>query len=166
MHVVFVEPDQVYSEMEKENCLARVERLSRVLQTVELNQELRISDETETHYASAVIPNHKGIQIAFAEGQAPGPIRTVVAFGKTIIGFRTDNLHVEKIEFNESEIRDTQERNYLCRHVTGKLHKNDIRYVVMRIPRQMLDENHLTDEEKQEPNLPFIFRAFKIPQGE
>lgn len=162
LQISFEDPEKIYHEMEKSNCLARVERLSRVLEAVELDQELSISEETETHYANAVIPNNKGIQIAFAEGQAPGPVRTVVAFGKTIIGFKTDNLSVEEINFNESEIRDINERRYLCRHVTGKLRKVDIRYVVMRIPRQMMDDKHLTQEET--PDLPFVFRAFKIPQ--
>ena len=163
LHVSFEDPDEIYKDMERERCLARVERLSRVLETVELDHELPISAETETHYANAVIPNDKGIQLAFAEGQAPGPVRTIVSFGKTIIGFKTDSLSVEEIDFDDSEIRDNRERKYLCRHVTGKLHRKDILSVVMRIPRQMIDTKYLTDEENT-LELPFIFRAFKIPR--
>ncbi len=152
---------KIYENMRSENCLARVEQLSRVLETIELETPLAISDETESHYANAVIPLPEGMQIAFSEGQSPGPVRTVVGFGKTVIGFKTDNLSVSEIDFSGDNFRNQQERKFLCRHVTGNLKKEDIRYIVMRIPIGMMPETHLSEQEKTK-KLPFIFRSLKL----
>lgn len=153
--------NELYKSMQAENCLVRTERLSRVLETVELESPLVISDENEEHFANAVIPSIEGIKIALSEGLAPGPVRIMVGFGKTIIGFKTENVLVEEINFSESEIRDSAERKFLCRHVTGKLSKEDIRYIVMRIPSTLIQEKYLTDNEKtKKPK--FIFRGMAL----
>lgn len=151
----------LYKGMNSENCLVRVEQLSRVLRAVELNETLSISDKDESHYANAVLPIPAGIKIAFSEGQAPGPIRTAIGFGKTIIGFKTGNISVEEIEYTHSEIRDHAERKQICRHVVGDLRKEDIRYLVMRIPRHLLDDQHLSEKEKKSKT-PFVFRGLKM----
>jgi len=152
---------EIYKGMRSENCLARVERLSRVLETVELKTPLHISDEDETHYANAVIPLPEGIKIAFSEGQAPGPVRAVVGFGKTIIGFKTENLSVSEIDFEGNNFQNHGERKFLCRHVSGDLNKDDIRYIVIRIPTNLMPETHLSEEEKTK-KLPFIFRGLQL----
>ena len=153
--------NELYKGMQSEDCLVRVESLSRVLETMETSSPMKISDETESHYANAVIPDPRGIKIAFSEGQAPGPVRLAVGFGKTIIGFKSDNVSVEEIEFSESDIRDARERKYLCRHVVGELTREDIRFLVMRMPSSLLDEDHLTEEEKKRKD-PFIFRGARL----
>lgn len=155
----------IYKGMQNEDCLVRVESLSRVLETVELESPLKISDEHESHYANAVIPNPEGIKIALSEGQAPGPVRIMVGFGKTIIGFKADNILVEEVEFSESDIRDAKERKYLCRHVSGELIKKDIRYLVMRIPFSLLQDQFLTEDEKnKKPH--FVFRGMEFAKSE
>lgn len=158
----------IYEMMRQKQCLARVERLSRVLETIETGAPLHISDKDETHFANAVVPVSEGLKIAFAEGQAPGPVRLVVGFGKTIIGFKTDNLSVEEIEFEGDDmanLRDNSERKFLCRHVVGDLRKEDILSIVMRIPRHLMPEGSLTPKEI-ERKLPFITRGFKLPAAE
>jgi len=153
--------NSVYAGMKSENCLVRVETLSRVLETIELKTPLEISSDTESHYANAVIPEQEGLKLAFAEGQAPGPIRTMVAFGKTIIGFKTDHISVSEIDFSETDIRNVKERKYLCRHVVGDLEPEDIRFLVMRIPYKLILEKNLTEEEKTAGS-PFVFRCIKF----
>ncbi len=151
----------IYKNMYEEQCLARIEQLSRVLETVELNKPLAISDEHETHYANAVVPTAQGLKVAFSEGQAPGPVRTVVGFGKTLIGFKTEHITVEEVAFSESDIRNAEERRFLCRHVVGSLEKEDIRHLVMRIPAQLVSEGLLTDDEKKKKSS-FIFRGMQL----
>ncbi len=152
---------ELYKGMQSEDCLVRAERLSRVLETVEMESPMEISDEDERHYANAVIPTAEGIKIALSEGQAPGPVRIMVGFGKTIIGFKADNVSVSEVEFDESDIRDAQERKFVCRHVNGELTKEDIRYIVMRIPFSYVAPGYLTDEEKiRKPR--FVFRGTKL----
>lgn len=164
---VTIESDvsDLYKEMKKENCLARIDSLSRVLKTLEFDEPMPIGSEEETddHYANAVIPENEGIQLAFAEGQAPGPVRMLVGFGKTLIGFKTDHLEVKEINFNEDDPRDVAQRAYLCRHVSGELKKDDIKYVVMRIPKHMMPDNMVTDLEKDNiDKIKFLFRGFRI----
>jgi hypothetical protein len=108
-----------------------------------------------------VIPEDEGIRLALAEGQAPGPFRTMVSFGKTIVGFKTDHLEVAEVDFLDSNtsLRDENLRRYVCRHVVGNIEKEDIKYIVIRIPKNLLDEKHLTEEEKTEPDMTFVFRA-------
>ena len=151
----------LYDRMMADNCLVRVERLSRVLETVELTKPLRISDEDERHYANAVIPSPEGIKIALAEGQAPGPVRIMVGFGKTLVGFKTDHVSVSEVEFGESDIRDPRERRYITRHVVGELPPEDIHYIVIRLPSNLVGEECLSnDEKKMKPR--FIFRGLHL----
>jgi hypothetical protein len=116
------EVDTIYEDMKAENCLVRVEQLSRILETVELNKDLPIGHNAETHYANAVIPEEAGIKLALAEGQAPGPIRAIMSFGKSLIGFKTDNLEVSEVDFipDAAGIRDEQERKFVCRRNSYK----------------------------------------------
>ena len=158
------EVDTIYADMKKENCLVRVEQLSRILETIELNKDLPIGHNAETHYANAVIPEDAGIKLALAEGQAPGPIRAIMSFGKSLIGFKSENLSVSEVDFvpDAAGVRDEQERKYVCRHVEGTLHKEDIKFLVIRIPKHLLDEKHLSSEELEEKDFPFVFRATKF----
>jgi hypothetical protein len=151
----------LYAGMQSENCLARVDRLSRVLEALELKKPLVIAEDTDSHYANAVVPVQEGIKLAFAEGQAPGPVRTMVGFGKTIIGFKTDDLEVAGVDFSKDDMRNTGERKYLCRHVIGNLNPDDIRYLIMRIPYQYMPEEHMTDSEKTSRGA-FVFRGVKF----
>jgi len=152
----------LYEGMRNENCLARIDALSRIVKVLETNEPASMgNEEIETHYANAVIPESEGIKLAFAEGQAPGPVRMLIGFGKTLVGFKTDHLEVSEIDFSETDPRNTAERKYLCRHVSGELTKDDIRYVVMRMPRNVVPEAVLSDEEKTDGSM-FVFRGFKI----
>ena len=152
---------ELYEMMRQENCLARIEKLSNVLAAIELNQPVHISDSTETHYANAVVPLPQGLKIAFSEGQAPGPIRAVFGFGKTMIGFKTDNIDVSEVEFGESDIRDVNERAFLCRHVVGDIRREDIVCMILRIPRSLMDGHALTEKEKKHCS-EFILRGFDL----
>jgi len=149
--------NELYQRMREENCLVRVEKLSRVLETLELGKDLHISDADEYHYANATLPVPEGIKIAYAEGQAPGIVRIAIGFGKTIIGFKTDNIEVGEVEF--SDRIDAEERRYLCRHVSGDVRKQDIISVVMRIPRHLMEDSMLNEKELESKS-PFIVRGF------
>ena len=151
--------NELYEHMRQENCLVRVDTLSRVLETLIENKKLRIADNDESHYANATLPVSKGIKIAFAEGQAPGPLRVAMTFGKTIIGFKTDHIEVKEIDFSDRP--DAEERRYLCRHVVGELEKEDIVSIVIRIPRHAVDESLLTEKESTSKS-PFIIRGLNI----
>lgn len=155
--------DSIYEGMKADDCLVRIEQLSRILEAIELNTVYEIG-HNENHYANAVIPEERGIRLALAEGQAQGPIRTMVSFGKTLIGFKTDNLKVSEVDFvSDTEgIRDENERKYLCRHVEGTVTREDIKYMLMRIPRHLLNDDRLTQEELEDSDMPFIFRGVKF----
>lgn len=151
----------IYKDMNEQRCLARIERLSRVLESVELRKPLAISDEDEPHYANAVVPVTEGLRIAFSEGQAPGPVRVVMGFGKTLVGFKTDRIKIEEIDFSDSHVLNAQERHFLCRHVSGILESDDIHHMVMRMPHAFVPEHLLTEEERKRRG-DFVFRGMRF----
>lgn len=151
----------IYKDMYERQCLARIEQLSRVLESIELHKPLAISDEHESHYANAIVPTTEGLHIAFSEGQAPGPVRAVVGFGKTLVGFKTDRIKVEKIDFSETVVNNAEERRFLCRHVSGILDSNDIRHMVLRMPSALVPEHVLTEDERKKKR-DFIFRGMQL----
>lgn len=156
------EIDKVYSLFRTEECLIRVENFTRIMEAVGLDHGFKVGESADdSHYANAVIADPEGIRLAFAEGQASGPLRVAMGFGKSLVGFRTNSEHIKvsRVDFSEDDQRDVAKRDYLCRHVEGEIEKSDIRGVVMRIPRTVMPDSLLTDDELDGEG-PFIFRAF------
>ena len=149
---------ELYAHMQEEHCLGRIESISRVVAAIEKDISFAIG-EGDRHYANAVIPDTEGIRLAFGEGQAPGPVRIMIGFGKTLVGFKTDHILVSSVEFSDDDPRDVEHRAYLCRHVDGRLSKEDIRTVVMRIPKNFMEKGMFFEGEK-EAVTPFVFRGF------
>ena len=158
------EINNLYRELQKKGCLIRVEKFTKILETLGLDKDLIVGDKmNDSHYANAVIPESDAIGLAFGEARVSGPLKVAMGLGKSLVGFSPDSpdLKVYKIEISKDDIRDTVERRRLCRHVEGKITKNDIRGVVMRIPRRVFPENLFTEEEIKHPG-PFIFRGLII----
>ncbi len=156
------EIQKVYNLFQEEGCLVRVENFTRIMSALELSQGFKVGESADdSHYANAVIPDPEGIRLAFAEGQASGPLRLAMGLGKSLVGFRghSDHLTVSNVDFSEDDQRDVAKRDYLCRHIEGEILKEDIRGVVMRIPRNVVGESLLTDEELENEGQ-FIFRGF------
>ena len=151
--------EELYGRMRKENCLARVDRLSNILKVLELGESVHIGDENE-HYANAVTPELEGLKIAYGEAQAPGPVKMMVGFGKTVIGFKTDHMKVDMVQYDENDLRQLGQRSIVCRHVSGDLMKDDIKVVVMRIPVSMCDVSILKEGELD--GRQFVFRGFTL----
>jgi hypothetical protein len=158
------EVDTVYSLFRTEECLIRVENFTRIMEAIGLGQSFKVGESAdESHYANAVIPNPEGVRLAFAEGQASGPLRLAIGIGKSLVGFRADSDHIKvsNVDFSEDDARDIAKRGYLCRHVEGEILKEDIRGVVMRIPRVVMNDLLLTDDELEGEGQ-FVFRGFVV----
>jgi hypothetical protein len=156
------EVDAAYKLFQEDGCLVRVENFTRIMEAIGLDHGFQVGESADdSHYANAVIPEPEGIRLAFAEGQASGPLRLAIGIGKSLVGFRTnsDHITVSPVDFSEDDQRDTAKRAYLCRHVEGEIVKEDIRGVVMRIPRVVIDDSLLTDEELGSEGQ-FVFRGF------
>jgi hypothetical protein len=152
----------IYKQFQTEECLIRVENFTRIMEALELNHGFKVGESVDdTHYANAVIPDPEGIRLAFSEGQASGPLRLAIGLGKSLVGFRADSEHIKvsKVDFSEDDARDVGKRAYLCRHIEGQIEKDDIRGVVMRIPRNIMHESLLTGDEV-EGESQFLFRGF------
>ena len=153
----------IYAEMLRENLLARVERVASVIECMATNTPITVGS-ADSHYANSVTADPEGLRIAMAEADAVGPVRLLVGLDlKALVGFSTDHLTVSEIDDNEHDLRDTNLRKGVCRHVSGEIHRDDIRYVVMRIPRSCFPEDALVPEEKNISGN-FIFRGAKIPR--
>ncbi len=153
--------NEVYRKMNQENLLARVESVKRIVEclTHETPIEVGIGDN---HYANSVTADLEGLRIAMAEAETFGPVRLLVGLDlKALVGFTNDHVEVSEIDDNEFDLRDTALRKAYCRHLDGEIHKEDIRYVVLRIPRKVFPNSLLNDFEKKQQT-PFIFRSISI----
>ncbi len=151
----------VYQEMNKANLLARVESVRRVIECLAENKPIEVGKGGD-HYANSVTSDVEGLRIAMAEAEALGPVRLLVGLDlKALVGFTNDHVEVTEIDDNEFDLRDTTLRRAYCRHLEGEIHKEDIKYMVMRIPRNVFPVRFLNDFERKQPSS-FIFRAVKI----
>jgi hypothetical protein len=152
----------IYNQMFTEGLLARVEDTARVLRCIAENEPITVGG-ADKHYANSVIADPEGLRIAMAEAEAFGPIRLLVGLDlKTLVGFRNDHLEVSEIDHNEFDMRDTSLRAGLCRHVNGEIRREDVRYMIMRIPKSMFPVDKLSEQEKSSASQ-FIFRGVEMP---
>ncbi len=159
------EVNEVYRLFQEKKCLVRVENFTRILEALELNRGFRVGESADdSHYANAVIPEPDGIRLAFAEGQTSGPFRLAMGLGKSLVGFNTTSNHLQTfaVDFDEEDPRDIAARRRLCRHVEGEVRKGDIQGVVMRIPRNVVEQGLLSEKERLEEGQ-FVFRGFLTP---
>jgi hypothetical protein len=59
-------------------------------------------------------------------------------------------------------MRDTSLRASYCRHVNGEIHRMDVRYMVMRIPKAMFPLDKLSEQEQLQGGQ-FVFRGIEMP---
>ncbi len=154
---------RLYQEMQKENLLARVEAASRVIECLAADKPIEVGS-SDMHYANSVSADPEGLRIAMAEADAVGPVRLMVGLNlKSMIGFTSDHLEVSEIDDNDFDLRDTNLRKTLCRHVSGEIRREDIKYIVMRIPRGSFPQESMSEEEVRSAGH-FIFRGAKVPK--
>lgn len=158
LHLNFIsEVDKLYREMESKKLLLRLERLGLVVKALVGHQPIHLGEEQgNRHYANAVIPSPEGIAMAFAEGQASEPIRLLAG-----IGFNPNEFEVVEIDVQETDARDQLLRKKVARYVHGELFPEQIKYLILRIPRPLFSEEYLTENE-QENEGRFIFRGSKL----
>jgi hypothetical protein len=156
---------EIYGAMQRENLLARVENIESVMECIDADKPIHVGSP-DKHYANSVAPDPEGLRIALAEADAPGPVRFLIGLdAKSLIGFKSDHLEVSEIDDNEFDLRDTSMRKAYCRHVKGEIRHEDIRYIVLRIPRKLFPADHLRDSERG-VQTPFIFRGASVPRVE
>jgi hypothetical protein len=159
---------KIYDSMKKEGLMLRCESMSKIFESIIDHRPIHVGDRKD-HYANAVIPELEGVKIAFAEARAPGPIKLLIAFDiRSLIGFEPGNLQVEPIEVGkakagDTDIRDTAFRENFCRHVSGDLLPQQIKYLILRMPKSVFPEEYLGENETEETR--FVFRGGKFPEG-
>lgn len=153
--------EKTYRKMQSEGLLVRVENLSRVISSIKDHSSYIVGD-SEDHYANAVIPENEGIRLAFAEAQAPGPVRLLMGYDvRSAVAFKPDSVNVYEIETPEGDTRDVGFRKQVCRHVHGSIEPDYIKHIVLRIPRKIFPEGRLTDQEKTMTSM-YIFRSLEL----
>ncbi len=150
-----------YGEMQRQNLLARVESVQKVIECISAGIPISVGKH-ESHYANAVTAELEGLRIAMSEADVIGPVRLLVGLDlKALIGFKSDHIEVTEIDDSEFDFRDTGLRKSMCRHITGEILPEDIRYVIMRIPRGYFPEEDLLPNEEGQ-SIPFIFRGASV----
>jgi hypothetical protein len=151
----------LYNEMYRENLLARVEKLPNIVECI-VNGKPIVVGAGNNRKANCVTANAEGLRIAMAEGAGMGPVRLLMGLDvKSLIGFTNDHIDVSEIDDPETDARDVASRKAYCRHITGEIHRDDIKYMTMRIPRNFFPEEDLSPEER-DSLAKFIFRGGKI----
>jgi hypothetical protein len=151
----------LYNEMSKEDLLARVGSIKRAINCLAKGSPIVVG-VGEDHYANSVTTDVEGLRIAMAEATSIGPVRLLMGLDlKAMIGFTKEHLSVKEISDNEFDLRDTNLRKVYCRHIDGEIHKEDIKYVVMRIPKHLFPQEELSPEELKTPSQ-FVFRGVKL----
>ncbi len=155
------EVSNIYNEMSQRNLLARVESVKNVVECLSVKKPIKVGDK-DHHYANCVTSDKDGLRIAMAEAEAIGPVRLLMGLDlKALIGFSNDHIEVVDIEDNEFDLRDTTLRKAYCRHIVGEIYAEDIKYLVLRIPKHLFPESKLLDYEKISSGK-FIFRGAKV----
>ncbi len=167
-----VDIDTLYRSLPDGSFIVRREDPERVIRAVAQHTDLSIGlDPTLAHhgaYANSVEwsrrDGSRGLDTAFLEGVSHlGGIVTVVG---SVPGA---DLEVRSVTPERTpSARGTDRR--LVRSVSGRIHPEDIRFVVLRIPSQFFPEDELTDAEQEAldeaeeaaPRRP-IFRGFRFP---
>lgn len=152
---------EIGARMETDVNLVRLENMRRVVEALSSHRPMKIGGG-EDHYANAVTSENKGIRIALAEGEAPGPVKLLIGFDvRTAIGFNPEGLRVHDIDQSKFDLRDTSLRAALCRHVEGELPPEQIHHIVMRVPRRLMPVELMTAGEKNTDSL-YVFRGAEI----
>ncbi|MDQ3089610.1 MAG: hypothetical protein M3Q24_00450 [bacterium] len=155
------EVSDIYNEMSQRNLLARVESVKNVVECLSVKKPIKVGDK-DHHYANCVTSDKEGLRIAMAEAEAIGPVRLLMGLDlKALIGFSNDHIEVAGIEDNEFDLRDTTLRKVHCRHIVGQIYAEDIKYLVLRIPKHFFPESKLLDDEKMSLGK-FIFRGARV----
>ncbi len=150
--------EDVYREMERDGLLLRVENISRIAESLKTHTAFKIGDDND-HYANSVIADNEGVKIAMAEASSPGPIRLLIGFDvRTAITFNPESMHVYEIDDDEMDLRDTSLRRRVCRHVSGEIKPEDIKHIIMRIPRVLFPKERMTKKENDTISM-YIFRS-------
>lgn len=152
----------LYKEMQDKHFLVRLENLGKVLRSLRDKLPFEVGGASD-HYANAVIPESDGLRIAFSEGDAVGPARILIGFDvKSAVSFDPKDLEISSIDADKLDpFRDQAKRAALCRHISGKLKPEDIKHLIIRIPRKMFPEKEFTEEEIGKED-PFIFRGARV----
>lgn len=154
--------EQLYKEMNRENLIARVESVRKVIECLVSDKNIDVGGEGEINYANSVTTDAEGLRIAMAEADAIGPVRLMLGLDlKTMIGFTNDHIEVREITDDEFDLRDTSLRKAYCRHIRGFIHREDLKYMILRIPRKLFPPDQMTEEEAK-MKTPFIFRGAKV----
>lgn len=138
----------------------RPERVARLMneEDIEINFDQKIVADRGDKYANCAVWPYgpdpvSGIRSAFNEGHtSAGPIVTVVA-----VKNNPKNATIEKAE-GALETVGTLSREAV-RIMSGAMKKEDLQFVILRMPKSYIQENMLTEEEKQNQHT-YVFRAF------
>ena len=97
-----------------------------------------------------------GLANAFLEGRgAAGPIVMVMGVKQN-----QNSMEVVVPEGSMLDVGDLHRQS--VRILSGKISKEDLTFVVLRIPKDFINSEDLTDIEKSNPNLKQVFRGFRF----
>lgn len=145
--ITYTNVADLYRELKNETCVIRREDPKKILETFGEGKELRIAKQPEDRapHANAVEwkPEYgdRGISTAFLEGHGDAfGIVTVLAFK------RGTDLDMERVPSSQRAIKIDHQ---LMRTISGSIHPQDVRFVIIRIPIDRFPVEEMTEEERE-----------------
>ncbi|MDD5043792.1 MAG: hypothetical protein PHD51_04010 [Patescibacteria group bacterium] len=144
---IFIEEDigEIYKDIFQHagGLLVRREAIDRVVDLLFLGKGIKISGQEHGGGNSAVVSD-EGIKIAMAEGQTDPGIISLMFLSK-------NNLQIE--DCPADPLRPNRQ---FCRRTTGEISKDNLKYLIFRIPKQYFPQDEVLPEEEEDR---FIFRG-------
>lgn len=145
---------------QRPNSIIRQERFDSVIKLLK-GEKINLSFPEGTLYANAAVfgPNGEGLEIAFNEGRASGYGITSAIIIDPATKEGHPSLEVSKINQSQCELRDRS----ACRAISGVITKENIKYIVVRIPTKLVPKNYITPDEEEST---YIFRTVSLESKE
>ncbi|MBP9748998.1 hypothetical protein KBD18_02210 [Patescibacteria group bacterium] len=172
--IPYTDVGDLYRELKNETCIVRREDPKKILETFGEGKELSIARQQEDRvpYANAVEwkleYGDRGISAAFLEGHGDAfGIVTIVAFERGV------DLDVERVPSSQ---RATNMDHQLMRTISGSIHPQDVRFVIIRIPIDRFPVEEMTEAEREKldewredgtihKKATFLFRGITFEKG-
>lgn len=150
-HGVSLEEGNIYARIGQREYLVRRGNLERELVPLLSGRDIDIASRRES--GNAAVDTPEGVSTAMTEGVSGAEI----AF---LYGFSDEHVETQPITLQEGDLRG-KARERIVRTVSGTVPFEDVRYIVLRIPKDLFPHDLLNESEADSEN-PFVFRSIDL----
>jgi hypothetical protein len=154
-----LEPSQVFSILNDSKNLCRNENLEKVISLIGDNSDIKIKKyDNDLNLNSCKVGGGAGFRVAMIEGFGASQIGNKM---QTVITFNPKNITNKKEARPSDEVYKMKlDTAKVSLQIEGVIKKDDIEMISIRIPKILVTEDFMTEEECENPDTKFIVRHF------